>query len=694
MKNRLLLAMVLSSGTIFAQCFSTGTGADGGYVASSNTTLAGGTYNYSSFTIDPGVTVTVTGTAPLVVRCTGAVTINGILTASGGNGSDGLTYVSGGFGGTAVAGGGNGGDGSFAVSAGPIPGTAGGNTGGVGNAGDNWSGGGGAGYAANGGASGNPSGGLAGTSYGSADLSGLWSGSGGGGGSGGYNCGSGGGGAGGGLIVFNASSIVINAGGAIVSNGGNGGSDGVGNCGGGGGGSGGTIWIAAFSVTNHGSISAAGGAGGASNVGGNPYYGTGGNGSVGRIRVDSNTPMVGSGSVTPVVGFTSSSLSELFVAEGTVVATCGSATDGSASVVPSGGNGSYTFFWSNGSTANPITNLAAGTYNCTVTDLAGCTKVIDVIVPSFSASSFSQTLSVCAGESITVGGNTYTTSGTYQDVLVNAVGCDSTVTTNLTVASALSSSQTVSVCSGESVTIGASTFSTSGTHQVILTSPTTGCDSVVTLNLTVLPALSSSQTLSICAGESVTLGASTFSTTGTHQVVFTSAVSGCDSTVTLNLTVAAPINVGVTVNQGVMQVAQSGATYQWLDCDNNMTPISLATNQNYTPTVNGIYAVEVTMNGCSDTSDCENYNLIGLAEKPTTDVSLYPNPTTGLFTILLNGTAVNRVSVVDATGRIVLVIDEISDNEMNVDLKHEQPGLYFVQLQVGNDLQTLRIVKE
>jgi hypothetical protein len=36
----------------------------------------------------------------------------------------------------------------------------------------------------------------------------------------------------------------------------------------------------------------------------------------------------------------------------------------------------------------------------------------------------------------------------------------------------------------------------------------------------------------------------------------------------------------------------------------------------------------------------------------------------------------------------------VAGNEWVVDLKNEQPGLYFVQLQVGNDLQTLRIIKE
>ncbi|MES2556582.1 MAG: T9SS type A sorting domain-containing protein [Bacteroidota bacterium] len=641
MKKLILLALGLTSGTLFAQsCFSSGDGTDGGYIASSNTTLAGGTYNFSSFTINPGVTVSVTGAAPLVIYCTGAVTIDGVLAANGGNGANGVTYTNGGIGGIGVAGGGNGGDGSFASGSGPLPGLDGDNTGGVGNAGGAWSGGGGAGYAAAGGVSGNPSGGFAGPVYGTADLSGMLSGSGGGGGSGGYDCGAGGGGAGGGLIVINGNSIVISAVGAIQCNGGNGGSDDAGNCGGGGGGSGGSIWIASPSITNDGAISATGGTGGASNVSGNPYYGIGGNGSEGRIRIDVTGSVNGSGGITPVAGLVSSILS---VTQGTIISSCSGSTDGSATVVPSGGTGPYTYLWSIGDTTNTINNLAPGTYDCVVTDQAGCEVTVNsIVVPALSTSSFSQTVSMCNGESYTVGANTYIASGSYLDTLTNAVGCDSIITTNLTV----------------------------------------------------LPALSSSQTVSICAGETFTVGDSTYSTNGTHVTTLTSVIGGCDSTVTTNLTVAAALDVNLTINQGVLQVAESGATYQWLDCDNNNIPISLATSQNYTPTVNGIYAVEVTENGCTDTSDCQNYNLIGLAENPVSSVTLYPNPTTDQFTLLLNGVAVSRISVVDATGRMVMEIDEVSGNELTLDLKNEQTGLYFVQLQVGNDLQTLRVIKE
>ena len=45
-------------------------------------------------------------------------------------------------------------------------------------------------------------------------------------------------------------------------------------------------------------------------------------------------------------------------------------------------------------------------------------------------------------------------------------------------------------------------------------------------------------------------------------------------------------------------------THQWLDCDNNYAAIPGETSQNFTPSTNGNYALELTQDGCSDTSEC------------------------------------------------------------------------------------------
>lgn len=404
MKRIYLILTMLIPSFAFSQsnCWQLGSGADGIFHAVVNTTLASGTYNYSSFKIDPGVVVTVTGTAPLIIHCTDTATIDGTLTVSGSNGADGVTFVSGGLGGLGVAGGGNGGDGTYSSSLGGMQAMDGTNTG-FGTGGNNWTGGGGAGYASVGASTGGAAG-FGGIAYGTSDLMALTAGSGGGGGSGGYSCGSGGGGAGGGVIVLNAMVLEIGAAGRIESNGGDGGSDGTGNCGGGGAGSGGTIFIGAAVLNNAGFILAEGGAGGASAVGGAPYYGVGGNGSDGRIRTDYAT-INNTGLINPMPYVQA------------ILNTTQSATicDGDSYVL---GSNAYT---------------TAGVYTDVTPAVNGCDSLVTLTLSVAPTSSSSQTLTICEGENVVVGPNTYTTTGIYTDVISTSNGCDSTVTTDLTV---------------------------------------------------------------------------------------------------------------------------------------------------------------------------------------------------------------------------------------------------------------------
>jgi len=60
-------------------------------------------------------------------------------------------------------------------------------------------------------------------------------------------------------------------------------------------------------------------------------------------------------------------------------ATCNQ-SNGSASVSPSGGAGSFTYLWSTGATGPSITNVPSGTYTVTVTDDHGCTETASELV--------------------------------------------------------------------------------------------------------------------------------------------------------------------------------------------------------------------------------------------------------------------------------------------------------------------------
>ncbi|MFK8055414.1 MAG: T9SS type B sorting domain-containing protein [Saprospiraceae bacterium] len=207
-----------------------------------------------------------------------------------------------------------------------------------------------------------------------------------------------------------------------------------------------------------------------------------------------------------------------------------------------------------------------GTYTDMLTTTAGCDSTIELTLTVQAPVTTNLVETICFGASFTTGTQTYNTSGTFTENLQTTLGCDSTVTLNLTVLPELMSTETAEICDGQSFPFGGNTFNTAGSFPVVFTS-VDGCDSTVTLDLTVFPNSQTALTQVICPGQSVMLGPNTYSTTGTFTEVFTNA-NGCDSTVTLNLTVQPSINV--TENQTICdgqsfpfdgQVLTTGGTY-------------------------------------------------------------------------------------------------------------------------------------
>jgi hypothetical protein len=215
--------------------------------------------------------------------------------------------------------------------------------------------------------------------------------------------------------------------------------------------------------------------------------------------------------------------------------------------------------------------------------------------------------------------------------------------------------------------------------------------------LNVLPALVGTDNTTICATGSVVINGTTYdasNSTGTE--VFTNVgANGCDSTVTVALNVLAAVDV--TVDNSLvptLSANQAGATYRWLDCDNGNAPISGEINQTFTATVNGNYAVEVTFNGCVDTSACENITGVGIKEATNNVVSIYPNPTNGMVNISLgsNNTAVDY-TISSIEGRII-EIGKTSTNNITVDLSKEGKGVYFIRINTENTSTVYKLIKQ
>lgn len=126
--------------------------------------------------------------------------------------------------------------------------------------------------------------------------------------------------------------------------------------------------------------------------------------------------------------------------------------------------------------------------------------------------------------------------GSYQLCVTASNVCDEAPQscTTILVESATSVLQET-ICANEFFEVAGELVCESGVHQFSI--PLTGgCDSTVFLALTVLPELASVIDINLCLGESFSIGNVAYSATGNYVEVIPSLI-GCDSTVTLNMTV-------------------------------------------------------------------------------------------------------------------------------------------------------------
>lgn len=246
-----------------------------------------------------------------------------------------------------------------------------------------------------------------------------------------------------------------------------------------------------------------------------------------------------------------------------------------------------------------------------------------------------------------------------------------------------SSSLTQIACS--SFTLNAQTYTVSGVYVQTIPNAV-NCDSVITLNLTILSPSSFNQNITICDGQNLNVGSNTYSVTGTYSDTFIAA-NGCDSVVTTNLTVNPPIDTTVTFSGFTLTSNAVGASYQWIDCSSGLAIVG-ETNQTFTASANGNYAVGILSNGCTDTSACQT--VIGLGDnfQNAHTYFLYPNPNNGTF--ILQTTSVSDVVIYDALGRTVYV-EKVQPN-VSVQISLPDSGLYLVNMTDMDGVQAVQRV--
>ena len=228
--------------------------------------------------------------------------------------------------------------------------------------------------------------------------------------------------------------------------------------------------------------------------------------------------------------------------------------------------------WNTGENSQSITVSQAGTYSVIVTDANGCqnSDSVEITVNPLPTVNAGTDLTICQGESITLtasGANTYlwnnnvsnniaftpTNTCLYVVTGTDVNGCQDLDTVDVTINSLplVFSGTDQTICQGHSVTLtatGASTYSwnnnvtndvaftpTSSNNYIVTGTDANNCQSSDTVYVTV-NAASSSQLTQTALGSYI-LNGHTYTQSGTYTQVIPNAI-GCDSTITLNLTIS------------------------------------------------------------------------------------------------------------------------------------------------------------
>ena len=223
----------------------------------------------------------------------------------------------------------------------------------------------------------------------------------------------------------------------------------------------------------------------------------------------------------------------------------------------------------------------------------------------------------------------------------------------------------------------------------------TSCDREMTQTVTVTVGSSYDLTASamVCAGGSFTFPDGTTQQNITSQVVYTSNLLtvgfACDSIIetTVDVTV---VDVTTSQNGGTLTAVQTGAGYQWVDCDNGNAAIGTETAQDFTPSSSGNYAVEVTVNGCTETSNCVNMVVTGINETNSADVRIFPVPATDVLNVLTTET-IQNLTIYTMDGKRV---SSQAQNTNVIDVSALASGMYLMVVQTERGVNRSRFIKQ
>ena len=348
--------------------------------------------------------------------------------------------------------------------------------------------------------------------------------------------------------------------------------------------------------------------------------------------------------------------------------------------------------------------IAEVVHNSVLQTIYGCDSLVSITVEVDSIYNIDDFVQVCEGDDYLFPDGSIQTNITtpisHTSNLTSVHGCDSIVTTVISVNPVFLITENIDICTGtdyvfpDSVTYSSVIIDTSHVSTI---SSSTSCDTIITTNLFIQPAYTFSVYDTICKGDSYTFpdGFVINDIQGNlnHQSnLFT--VYGCDSSIVTIITVS---YLDTSVQHIGMNLLISNATnvnYQWINCTTNQ-PIVGETNQSYQPDINGSYAVILTNSYCSDTSACFLVEGLGIENLTQQMTDIYPNQTKKDVKIVF-AEKINEgiLKIYSIDGKLIKTINISNKTSLSIDLANFSNGTYIIELTTPEIKTFQKIIKK
>ncbi|MDR2009455.1 MAG: fibronectin type III domain-containing protein [Bacteroidales bacterium] len=284
----------------------------------------------------------------------------------------------------------------------------------------------------------------------------------------------------------------------------------------------------------------------------------------------------------------------------------------------------------------------------------------------------------CSNERYYFYGTLLTESGEYTHTIITNNSTDTLVTLNFTIREIREGSFEAYTCEGVPYIWEGEQYTTGGHHERTFEG-TNGCDSVVTMNLIITtPHEPVDFNHYICEGESYTWEGTDYTTT----IVDTKTLEdmyGCDSIVTMNLTVntipEAPVITREDENNVIFLQSDIEENIKWYK--NNIL-IDGATSSRYEISEIGRYHA-TTSNDCGESEASNKIDIehINVPENITENISIYPNPAYDNITLSSSSKLIEKINIISPEGKL-LTEKEVCNYSVTLDVNNLSNGLYII----------------